>query len=161
MTSPKPCVFSLLLLAACATAPVRTRETIPTVSGEVRSRNGIEYVDIASGNGASMANGKCVYTHYTGWLKDGTRFDTSRGAEPVAFVQGTGKVMRGWEVGFDGMRVGAKRRLLIPYQLAYGAAGNPPVIPARADLVFDVELMAVTDPTNRQCRPWKDVSRSG
>ena len=161
MRSPSTFALAALLLSACASPPVRVREAIPTVSGEVRSRSGIQYVDIASGSGAPMANGKCVYTHYTGWLTDGTRFDTSRDAEPVAFIQGTGKVMRGWEVGFDGMRVGARRRLLIPYQLAYGEAGNPPVIPTRASLIFDVELMAVADATNHQCRPWKDVSRSG
>jgi len=161
MMSLKLSALSLLLLCACASAPVRTHEAIPAVSGEVRSRNGIQYVDISPGSGTPMANGKCVYTHYTGWLTDSTRFDTSRDAEPVAFIQGNGQVMRGWEVGFDGMRVGARRRLMIPYQLAYGAAGNPPVIPARANLIFDVELMAVTDATNHQCRPWKDVSRSG
>ncbi|MEO5818093.1 MAG: FKBP-type peptidyl-prolyl cis-trans isomerase [Gemmatimonadaceae bacterium] len=150
-----------LLLSACASAPPRPRETIPTVSGETRTRNGIQYVDVIQGTGTPVANGKCVYTHYTGWLTDGTRIDTSRDAEPVAFIQGTGKVMRGWEIGFEGMRAGARRRLMIPYQLAYGAAGNPPLVPTHADMIFDVELVAVTDATNHQCRAWKDLSRSG
>jgi peptidylprolyl isomerase len=161
MTRLLTTVLTALLLSACASAPPRPRETIPTVSGETRTKSGIQYVDVALGNGAAVTSGKCAYTHYTGWLTDGTRIDTSRDAEPVAFIQGTGKVMRGWEIGFEGMRAGSKRRLIIPYQLAYGAAGNPPVVPTHADMIFDVELMAVTDATNHQCRAWKDVSRSG
>jgi peptidylprolyl isomerase len=161
MTRTWTTAVAALLLSGCASAPQRQRETIPSVAGETLNKGGIQYVDIARGSGTPVTNGKCAYTHYTGWLTDGTRIDTSRDAEPVAFIQGTGKVMRGWEIGFDGMRAGAKRRLLIPYQLAYGAAGNPPVVPTRANLIFDVELMAVTDATNHQCRSWKDVSRSG
>jgi peptidylprolyl isomerase len=138
------------------------------VDGEMRSVSGIRYVDVAPGTGAPMSQGKCVFTHYTGWLTDGTRFDSSHDAardgtagEPVAFIQGTGRVMPGWEVGFNGMRVGGKRRLFIPYQLAYGDNGNPPLIPARAALIFDVELMAVTDAANHRCPTWKAVHSSG
>lgn len=149
------------VLCGCASASPSSRETIPAVSGDTQARGGIKYVDVAIGNGRPIANGKCAYTHYTAWLTDGTRIDTSRDGEPVAFIQGTGKVMRGWEIGFDGMRAGMKRRLMVPYQLAYGAAGNPPRVPTRADLVFDVELMAVSDAVNGQCRAWRDVSRSG
>ena len=161
-------VVAAVVLSACASAPSRQQETIPAVAGEMRNASGVRYVDVATGNGAQMSQGKCVFTHYTGWLEDGTRFDSSRDAapdgtsgEPVAFIQGTGRVMRGWEVGFNGMRVGGKRRLFIPYQLAYGDDGNPPRIPPRAALIFDVELMAVTDVTNHQCPAWKAVRNSG
>lgn len=134
----------------------------------MRNASGIRYVDIAAGTGAAMSHGKCVFTHYTGWLTDGTRFDSSHDAapdgangEPVAFIPGTGRVMPGWEVGFNGMRVGGKRRLFVPYQLAYGENGNPPLIPPRAALIFDVELMAVADAANHQCPTWKAVRGSG
>ena len=141
-------VAFVLACASSASAPARGPGAIPPVTGAPRARAGIRVVDIAEGTGTAYAARKCIYTHYTGWLEDGTRFDSSRDAqpsEPVVFLQGARRVMDGWEVGFEGMRVGGKRRLLIPYQLGYGAKGNPPVIPARANLVFDVELMAVTD----------------
>jgi peptidylprolyl isomerase len=161
-------VLTAVALSACASAPSRQRETIPAVDGEMRNASGIRYVDIAAGTSTPMAQGKCVYTHYTGWLTDGTRFDSSHNAapggapgEPVAFIQGTGRVMPGWEVGFSGMRVGGKRRLFIPYQLAYGDNGSPPLIPPRAPLIFDVELMAVADAANHQCPAWKAVRGSG
>ncbi len=90
---------------------------------------------------------------------------------PIAFPLGARRVIAGWDVGFDGMQVGGQRRLFIPYQLAYGDAGRPPVIPAKAELIFDVELMAVTDtlprdtatPRGQQapppgCPPWATVS---
>ena len=137
-----------LACASCASALARPPGVIPPVAGEPRALAGIRVVDIAEGTGTAYAQRRCIYTHYTGWLEDGTRFDSSRDAqpgEPVVFLQGTRRVMDGWEVGFEGMRVGGKRRLLIPYQLGYGAKGNPPVIPPRANLVFDVELMAVAD----------------
>jgi peptidylprolyl isomerase len=159
--------LAAILLTACASAPPRPRETIPAANGETHFANGIRYIDITDGAGALMARGKCVFTHYTGWLTDGTRFDSSHDAladgspgEPVAFIQGTGRVMQGWEVGFDGMRVGGRRRLFIPYQLAYGEKGNPPLIPARTALIFDVELMAVTEPANYRCPTWKSIRRS-
>jgi len=161
MKKPFAIAVSTILLGACSTTLPRTRETIPSVAGERLSKGGLEYIDIARGSGAPIASGKCAYTHYTGWLTNGVRVDSSRDGEPVAFIQGSGKVLRGWEIGIEGMRAGAKRRLLIPYQLAYGTEGSPPLVPSRADMIFDVELMAVTDATNHQCRPWKEVSRSG
>jgi peptidylprolyl isomerase len=84
--------------------------------------------------------------HYTGWLADGTKFDSSvdRG-QPIEFPQGNRRVIPGWDTGFDGMRVGGKRRLYIPYQLAYGENRKGP-IPAKANLIFDVELVAQRDP---------------
>ncbi|MEP7000475.1 MAG: FKBP-type peptidyl-prolyl cis-trans isomerase [bacterium] len=147
------------------------------MSGEPRVMSGIRVIDIALGTGTPYAPRKCIYTHYTGWLEDGTKFDSSRdtlpngmAVEPVSFAQGAKRVMDAWEVGFSGMRVGGKRRLLVPYQLGYGAKGNPPAIPSRAALVFDIELMAVADTLRRPsslrssggplCPPWAGVSTS-
>ena len=99
-----------------------------------------------SGTG-ELAAAKWYTVHYTGWLTDGTKFDSSYdhpGAEPITFPQG-GRVILGWNTGFQGMHVGGKRRLFIPYQLAYGETGRPPVIPPKADLIFDVELVSVSD----------------
>ncbi len=153
-----------LCASACASSapspPRAAPVALPPVAGEMRSRSGIHYVEVAEGRGAQVSRVRCVYAHYTGWLVDGTQFETSRSSSqegiapgPVAFVQGTGKVMPGWEAGFEGMRAGGKRRLFIPFRLAYGAKGNPPLIPARTDLVFDVELLAVQDAVRSQCPP--------
>ena len=84
--------------------------------------------------------------HYTGWLKNGKKFDSSLDRkEPITFMLGAHQVITGWDTGFQGMRVGGKRRLIIPYQLAYGEAGRSE-IPPRADLTFDIELVGVGDP---------------
>jgi peptidylprolyl isomerase len=167
MTRTWTTLVATLLLTACASAPPRPREIIPAANGETHFANGIRYIDIATGTGALMAHSKCVFTHYTGWLADGTRFDSSHDAsadgapgEPVAFIQGTARVLPGWEVGFDGMRVGGRRRLFIPYQLAYGEKGNPPLIPARSALIFDVELMALVEPASNRCPTWSSISNS-
>lgn len=105
--------------------------------------------DLRAGTGADASAGKRVTVNYTGWLYDparaeskGTQFDTSIGKQPIAFVLGTGAVIRGWDQGLAGMKVGGLRRLVIPPDLAYGAAGNGPV-PPNATIVFDVELLAV------------------
>lgn len=126
--------------------------SIPRVSGDRQSLFALEYVDFVKGTGAPVAARKCLYTHYTGWLTDGTKFDSSRDTmpngqprTPLVFNQGARRVIVGWDVGFDGMNVGGKRRLFIPYQLAYGDAGRPPTIPPRSTLIFDVELLAVAD----------------
>ncbi len=132
---------------------------------------GIRVLDLTIGAGRGYAPRHCVYTHYTGWLADGTRFDSSRdpmpdgrAGEPVVFVQGAKRVMDGWETGFEAMRVGGTRRLFVPWRLAYGAKGNPPVIPPRADLVFDVELMAIADTlphtstSSTTCPAWASIS---
>lgn len=110
----------------------------------------LDYVETKVGTGALVTPTKWLKVHYTGYLLDGSKFDSSvdRG-EPIAIQYGKHQVIPGWDTGFDGMHVGGKRRLIIPYQLAYGANGRPPTIPARATLVFDVELVGQsdTDPT--------------
>ena len=100
--------------------------------------------DIKVGSGDEASSGKLVSVHYTGWLADGRKFDSSvdRG-QPFKFVLGSGQVIRGWDQGVQGMKVGGKRRLTIPPQLAYGERGAGGVIPMNASLMFDVELLSV------------------
>lgn len=125
---------------------------IPPIAGEKQSIEvALEYIDFVKGAGPQVEPRKCIYTHYTGWLTNGTKFDSSRDTMPngrprdvFSFNQGLRRVIMGWDMGYEGMRVGGKRRLIIPHQLAYGEAGRPP-IPPRATLVFDVELLGVAD----------------
>jgi len=121
---------------------------IPAVSAPVLVAYALRYQEIKVGDGELAQPGWLYSVHYTGWLaSDGTKFDSSvdRG-QPIEFPQGFKRVITGWDEGFEGMRVGGKRRLFIPYQLAYGEKGRPPVIPAKADLIFDVEFVAQRDP---------------
>ncbi len=99
--------------------------------------------DVVKGKGPEAVRGKTVSVHYTGWLTDGTRFDSSVGGEPFSFTLGAGEVIDGWDRGVAGMRVGGKRKLTLPPELGYGAAGAPPEIPPDATLVFEVELLGV------------------
>jgi FKBP-type peptidyl-prolyl cis-trans isomerase len=107
--------------------------------------------DLVPGTGAEAVAGSTVTVHYSGWLYDpsqpdakGKPFDSSReSGRPFSFELGAGKVIRGWDQGVQGMRVGGQRRLVIPHQLAYGERGAGGVIPPRATLVFDVELLGV------------------
>jgi FKBP-type peptidyl-prolyl cis-trans isomerase len=106
--------------------------------------SGLKYQDLVVGTGAEAAAGKIVSVHYTGWLTDGTKFDSSvDSGQPYPFQLGAGSVIRGWDEGVAGMKVGGKRKLTIPPALAYGPGGRPPVIPPNATLVFDVELLGV------------------
>lgn len=100
---------------------------------------------ITSGDGASPKRGDTVTVHYTGWLTDGSKFDSSVDRdEPFAFVLGTGQVIQGWDQGVAGMRVGDKTRLTIPPGLAYGEQGYPGAIPPNATLIFEVELLSIS-----------------
>lgn len=154
-------LLACVLASGCAaSAPRDTASSLPPVTGEIHSQSGIRYVDVVEGTGAAVARLRCVYAHYTGWLADGTQIESSRVSPtdatvptPVGFVKGAGKVMAGWEAGFEGMRVGGTRRLFIPSRLAYGANGNPPRVPPRADLVFDVDVIAVHDAERSECPP--------
>jgi FKBP-type peptidyl-prolyl cis-trans isomerase FkpA len=100
---------------------------------------------ITSGTGASPKRGDTVSVHYTGWLMDGSKFDSSVDRhEPFSFVLGTGQVIQGWDQGVAKMRVGDKARLTIPPELAYGDGGYPGAIPPKATLIFEVELLAIS-----------------
>ena len=104
---------------------------------------GLRYVDLRVGKGASPQPGHRVFIHYTGWFQGGKRFDTSRGRRPWSFVWGQNQVIRGYELGMATMRVGGRRKLLVPAMLAYGEKGFKDIIPPNADLLFDVELLSL------------------
>jgi peptidylprolyl isomerase/FKBP-type peptidyl-prolyl cis-trans isomerase FkpA len=99
--------------------------------------------ELVKGNGPEAIRGKTVNVHYTGWLTDGKKFDSSVGGEPFSFTLGAGEVIEGWDRGVAGMKVGGKRKLTLPPELGYGTAGAPPEIPGNATLVFEVELLGV------------------
>jgi FKBP-type peptidyl-prolyl cis-trans isomerase FkpA len=108
----------------------------------------LQYWDITVGTGAVAKEGDRVRVHYTGWLTTGKKFDSSVDAgRPFTFALGNGEVIQGWDEGVAGMKVGGKRQLRIPPELAYGEAGTPDgTIPANATLIFDVQLLTVQEP---------------
>jgi len=106
--------------------------------------SGLEYWEITAGKGAEAVAGKDVRVHYTGWLTSGKKFDSSVDrSQPFVFRLGAGQVIKGWDEGVTGMKVGGKRQLRIPPELGYGDRGAGGVIPPRATLIFDVELLDV------------------
>ena len=111
---------------------------------EVTTPSGLKYVDQVVGTGDVAVAGKTASVHYTGWLENGKKFDSSvdRG-QPFSFPLGSGRVIKGWDEGVQGMKVGGKRKLTIPSELGYGSRGAGGVIPANATLIFDVELLGV------------------
>ena len=132
----------LVLLAACGGDSSPTAPSVPAQPFTI--------TDLRVGTGAEATNGKVLTVNYAGWLystsaaeNKGTLFDTSVGRAPYSFTLGAGDVIRGWDQGVVGMKVGGVRRLVIPPELAYGAAGRAPSIPPNANLVFEVELVGV------------------
>lgn len=139
----------MVALAAGQSATQRAKATntnAPTkVTGPgVKTDSGLQYWDIRVGTGQVAKEGSHVRVHYTGWLTNGKKFDSSLDAgKPFDFTIGNGEVIKGWEEGVTGMKVGGKRQLRIPPSLAYGAQGYPGAIPPNATLIFDIQLLNV------------------
>jgi FKBP-type peptidyl-prolyl cis-trans isomerase len=145
-----PILAFLVVLSACRSGGDRpsaggfSAELGIDTAAMTKTPNGLQYQDVKVGQGAEAKRGSTAVVHYTGWLTDGKKFDSSRDrGTPFDFEVGTGEVVAGWDLGVAGMKVGGQRKLVIPADLGYGAAGAPPVIPPGATLVFDVELLEV------------------
>lgn len=110
----------------------------------ITTASGLQYEDSQEGTGAAAQSGQTVSVHYTGWLENGTKFDSSKDRnQPFDFPLGRGQVIKGWDEGVQGMKVGGTRKLTIPPALGYGARGAGGVIPPNATLIFEVELLGV------------------
>lgn len=147
MKSKSIALFALLALLAAVAVRAQSDNSSPTkVEGKGKSNSsGLQYWDLKQGTGTTASAGKTVSVHYTGWLaSNGKKFDSSvdRG-QPFMFQLGAGQVIKGWDEGVSGMKVGGKRQLRIPPELGYGSRGAGGVIPPNATLIFDVELLAV------------------
>ncbi len=140
-------VVLVLIVALGAFFAFQKSKTNPTAIGGgnmTTTQSGLQYQDLVVGTGAEAMAGKSVTVHYTGTLQDGTKFDSSVDRnQSFSFTLGAGQVIPGWDEGVAGMKVGGKRKLVVPPNLAYGAQGYPPVIPANATLTFDIELLEV------------------
>jgi peptidylprolyl isomerase len=180
-------VALLFALAGCASSSASTSTTTgSTTTASSRAsanppgyvpRTSLGVVDLRVGSGQRAFTGACLYVHYEGALPNGETFETSRKPradgktpEPIVFELGAGMVMPGWEKGLVGMSVGGRRQLWIPFSQAYGAAGKPPAIPRRTDLIFDIELLAAAPPLAmssnapradgaKNCPSWASVRR--
>jgi len=134
------------ILSAFIVAPsFAAQESAKTDVKAVTTASGLKYVDVVVGKGASPVAGKQVRVHYTGTLENGKKFDSSVDRkEPFSFSIGVGQVIKGWDEGVMTMKVGGKRKLIIPSKLGYGSRGAGGVIPPNATLLFDVELLDVS-----------------
>ena len=149
-----PCAKALYTITT--TPSVRLEYRSPLVSPDLAKDLGfsLAYVDVKPGTGEPAQKGKWLSIQYTGYLTDGTKFDSSLDRkDPLDFQYGEHSVVPGWDTGMDGMKVGAKRRLYIPFQLAYGPNGNGHGIPPRAMLVFDIEQVGVSDTKPQRAAP--------
>lgn len=140
----KPPYISSLAALVVLTFSLGVGGSMAENNQEVTTLSGLQYVDQVVGTGDIAVAGKTASVHYTGWLENGNKFDSSidRG-QPFSFPLGAGRVIKGWDEGVQGMKVGGKRKLTIPSALGYGPRGAGGVIPPNATLIFDVELLGV------------------
>jgi peptidylprolyl isomerase len=151
-----PCAVSCAVLAAALLAAgslsalpkvAKARQTEPTPAPtpqEVVTPSGLRYRDLQVGEGAEAAKGKIVEVHYIGWLEDNTKFDASQDpSHPFTFRIGIDDVIQGWHQGITGMKVGGRRRLVVPPELGYGKQGMGRIVPPNATLIFEIELVNV------------------
>jgi peptidylprolyl isomerase len=151
LAATAPCAKTLYTITRTPT--VKLDYASPLVSEGVRDELGekaetfsLDYIDTKIGTGAPVEPHKCLSVQYTGYLVDGTKFDSSRDRnQPIEFLYGGHRVIPGWDTGFEGMHMGGERRLFIPWELAYGENGRGP-IPAKAELIFDVEAVSQSEP---------------
>ena len=144
MTAKHVLLFALLSTLTLSLAQTKKSAGPTKVTGKgTTTADGLQYWDIKVGTGATAVTGKQVTVNYTGWLTTGKLFDSSVGKKPFPFKLGAGDVIKGWDEGVAGMKVGGKRQLRIPPDLAYGQRGYPGLIPPNSTLVFDVELISV------------------
>lgn len=149
MSIRRSLVVATVLTALCSVSAMAGQEQAgakgkAAAAKSVTTATGLKYTDVKVGSGASPVKGKQVKVHYTGTLENGKKFDSSVDRnEPFSFVIGVGQVIPGWDEGVMGMKVGGKRKLVIPSNLGYGARGAGGVIPPNATLLFDVELLDV------------------
>lgn len=159
LPSTAPCAKTLYTLRTISpthlvyASPLLSRELHETLANGTETYS-LDYIDTVAGTGAAVKPGEYLTVKYAGYLslpdvkdekEDGTKFDDSDdhpGKEPITIQYGMHNVIEGWDTGFEGMHVGGKRRIFIPWQLAYGERGRPPRIPAKADLIFDVEVVS-------------------
>jgi FKBP-type peptidyl-prolyl cis-trans isomerase len=147
----KTLVLAIVAVAISGFAQTATTEKKPATGGptqvtgpSTKTASGLEYWDIKVGTGPVAKSGQHVKVHYTGWLTNGKKFDSSVGTgKPFEFMLGASQVIKGWDEGVAGMKVGGQRQLRIPPGLAYGPAGHPPQIPPSSTLIFDVQLIEV------------------
>jgi len=138
------CMLSLFALFAFSQAPKAPAGPTKVQGAAKIKPGGLQYWDIKVGTGAEAKEGSHVVVNYTGWLTNGKKFDSSVGGAPFDFKLGAGEVIKGWDEGVAGMKVGGKRQLRIPASLGYGAQGaGGGLIPANATLIFDVELLRI------------------
>jgi FKBP-type peptidyl-prolyl cis-trans isomerase len=151
-----PVVTILLVSPISRAGSTATAADMKEPEGSVTTKSGLKYLDLKVGTGKEAQSGKTVVVDYIGALTDGMKFDSTVdhskvdrknlplfARTPFDFKLGTGVVIKGWDEGVPGMKVGGKRRLFIPHRLAYGKLGCPPLIPANADLIFEIELLEV------------------